>query len=86
MNVYIEISQMPVVQKILADTALKIAQITGKKVRLYIHNGFDSPITHRQLVKDKLKQLICNEFDVHWEPVISKKRHKYLVDARHAYM
>lgn len=86
MALFIKIQDMPVVTKVLRQAEEKIRELTGKNVTVFINTSVDAPLNKRFLLKEKVKELVANDFEVPWEDIAGKCRKFYLVEARHVYM
>ena len=61
MNNWVNVHDMPLVQKLLRNTASRIKYLTGKEVTLMIKESIYSPVTKQEMIKQKVKDLVCFE-------------------------
>jgi chromosomal replication initiation ATPase DnaA len=82
---WIQVSDLPIVKKIINSAQKKIQETTGVNVVLTIVEYPFLTGDKNAYIKDYVQKMICNYFKVNWDIVKGACREQHYIDARWAY-
>lgn len=83
MNTLVDVTTLPAVKKIIDQAKQKIFILTGVDVSVEINTGTPNTWVKKRA---RLKQAICNYFEVSWTEIESGTRKPQALNARHTYI
>lgn len=77
----IKIEVLPAVDKVVREAEATLSELVGLPVTVQVKIDNTNISDH----ESRLILMLCQEYNVSWEKILSKKRNDNVVDARHLY-